>query len=130
MFSIDQIKEAHAKVKSGADFPAYVQDLIKLGIASYITYVSDGHTRYFGKENYSIQSDARYPPMKLAKKSDQERFRYCLKIHQEGQTDYPTFCKDAAATGVEKWVTDLDKMTCTYFDLSGNKMLVEKIPQS
>ncbi len=128
MFSIDQIKNAHAKVKSGADFPAYVQDLVKLGVASYTTYVSDGHTRYFGKENYCIQSEARYPPMKLAKKSDQEKFRHSLKIHQKGETDYPTFCRDAAATGVEKWVTDLEKMTCTYFDQSGNKIMVEKIP--
>jgi hypothetical protein len=28
MFTITQIKEAHSKVKSGADFPAYIQGLI------------------------------------------------------------------------------------------------------
>lgn len=28
MFTLDQIKAAHNKVKSGADFPAYIQDLI------------------------------------------------------------------------------------------------------
>ena len=44
MFTIDQIKEAHSKVKSGADFPQYVQDLIKLGVIHYTTYVRDGHT--------------------------------------------------------------------------------------
>ena len=32
MFTIEQIKNAHAKVKSGADFPTYVQNLIKLGV--------------------------------------------------------------------------------------------------
>ena len=30
MFTIAQIKEAHDKVKSGADFPKYIQDLINL----------------------------------------------------------------------------------------------------
>ena len=30
MFTLDQIKEAHAKVKSGADFPGYVQELDKV----------------------------------------------------------------------------------------------------
>lgn len=32
MFTIEQIKEAHSKVKSGADFPNYIQDLIILGV--------------------------------------------------------------------------------------------------
>jgi hypothetical protein len=39
MFAIEQIKAAHSKVKSGADFLNYVQDLIKLGITSYETLV-------------------------------------------------------------------------------------------
>ena len=32
MFTIQQIKEAHSKVKSGSDFPKYVQDIIALGV--------------------------------------------------------------------------------------------------
>lgn len=35
MFTIHQIKEAHAKVKTGADFPSYIQDLTALGIERY-----------------------------------------------------------------------------------------------
>jgi uncharacterized protein YbcV (DUF1398 family) len=42
MFTIEQIKIAHTKVRSGADFPNYIQDLINLGITSYETYVADG----------------------------------------------------------------------------------------
>lgn len=52
MFTLEQIKEAHAKVRSGADFPTYVQDLIGLGVTCYQTYVSDGHTDYFGKKGF------------------------------------------------------------------------------
>ena len=29
MFELKEIKEAHSKVKTGTDFPNYVQDLIK-----------------------------------------------------------------------------------------------------
>ncbi len=29
MFTVEQIKTAHSKVKSGADFPAYIQDIKK-----------------------------------------------------------------------------------------------------
>jgi hypothetical protein len=32
MFAVEQIKTAHSKVKSGADFPAYIQDIKKLGV--------------------------------------------------------------------------------------------------
>ena len=38
MFTIAQIKEAHSRVKSGADFPTYIQDLIELGVKGYDTF--------------------------------------------------------------------------------------------
>ncbi|MEP7372502.1 MAG: DUF1398 family protein [Chitinophagaceae bacterium] len=129
MFTIDQIKSAHSKVKSGADFPGYVQELISLGVLSYDTYVSDGHTKYTGENNYTIQSDAKYSQMYVAAISDSEQFRQYLKIHQQGRTDYPLFCKHSAETGVEKWKVDMMEMTCTYYDKAGNKLLVENIPQ-
>jgi hypothetical protein len=40
-FELKEINEAHSKVKSGADFANYVQDLIKLGVKKYNTYVND-----------------------------------------------------------------------------------------
>lgn len=129
MFTLEQIKEAHGKVKSGADFPVYIQDLKKLGVSHYETFVIDGHTNYYGANDYKITSPAKYDTLALAKTSDQEQFKLDLRAHQSGKTDYPTFCNDAAKSGVEKWVVVMDKMTCSYFDLSGNKILVEEIPQ-
>lgn len=32
MFTAEQLKAAHSQVKSGADFPAYIQDIRKLGV--------------------------------------------------------------------------------------------------
>jgi len=127
-FELKEIKEAHSKVKSGADFPNYVQDLIKLGIKKYDTYVSDGHTLYFGDGNYQIQSEPKYSELNIAKISDNERFKHYLKTHQQGQTDYQTFCNHSAETGVEKWTVDMSQMTCTYYDKLNNKMLEEQIP--
>jgi uncharacterized protein YbcV (DUF1398 family) len=77
MFTLEQIKQAHSKVKSGADFPKYIQEIKILG----------------------------------------------------GETDYFEFCRDCAATGVEKWVVNLDEMTCIYYNLAGNNVLMERIPQ-
>lgn len=128
MFTIDQIKAAHSKVKSGADFPNYFQDLKKLGVTSYNTYVADGHTLYFGTDNFNVPSDHKYATLFIAEISDNVQFIHDLKIHQNGNTSYLTFCKDCAKSGVEKWTVDMSKMTCTYYDKAGNEMLVEVVP--
>ena len=128
MFTIDQIKAAHSKVKSGADFPNYIQDLKHLGVTLYDSYVHDGHTNYYGQNDYSITSDAKYPSKAINPQSNTAQFISQLKAHQQGHTDYPTFCNDCAENGVEKWRVDLQKMTCTYYDTAGHEMLVEQIP--
>lgn len=128
MFQLKEIKDAHAKVKSGADFPMYVQDLIKLGVKKYDTFVSDGHALFFGNDNYQIQSEPKYSKLNVANISDKERFKHFLKSHQRGQTDYAAFCNHAAGTGVEKWTVDMNLMTCTYYDKANTKMLEEQIP--
>ena len=128
MFQLTQIKDAHAKVKNGADFPAYIHDLIQLGVLSYDTFVTDGHTLFTGADNYTIDSAPKYSPLAIAQISNAEKFKQYLQLHQQGQTDYPAFCNHAAETGVEKWTVDMNTMTCTYYDMSNNKMLEEKIP--
>lgn len=85
MFTVEQIKAAHSKVKSGADFPNYVQDLIKLGV----TY-------------YETSSAAKYATLSIAQTFDVRQFSIALKAHQQGQTDYATFCSDCAKLGVLK----------------------------
>lgn len=128
MFTLDQINAAHRKVKSGADFPAYIQDLSALGVTSYETFVADGHTDYFGKNSYEVNSPAKYETLTIAETSDATQFKSDLKSHQDGKTDYPTFCKDCAKSGIEKWAVILDEMTCTYFNKAGKEILVEVIP--
>jgi uncharacterized protein YbcV (DUF1398 family) len=128
MFTVDQINAAHAKVKTGADFPAYIQEIIQLGVVSFETFVSDSHTIYFGKDNFQTCSTGMYETMAIADSTNKEQFIHCLKIHQQGQTDYPAFCRDCAAAGIEKWIVDLQAMTCTYIDKENNEVLVETIP--
>ena len=129
MFTLEQIKTAHSKVKSGADFPTYIRDIKQLGVTSYETYVSDGHTDYYGINDFKTSTGAKYDILAIAENSNVEQFKIDLKAHQQGQTNYPTFCSDCAKSGIEKWAVSMDKMTCTYYDKAGNEMLVEKIPQ-
>ena len=128
MFTIAEITTAHSKVKSGADFPKYIQDLVRLGVQKYESHVSDGHVTYFGNANFSVTSPAMYEEITVSDKSDDEKLRHALKIHQQGETDYHTFCLQVAEAGVEKWQVDMQLLTCTYFDKSGGQMVVEKIP--
>ncbi len=52
MFTVTQIKEAHSKVKSGADFPKYIQEIKGFGVQSFVTFVNDSHTEYFGENDF------------------------------------------------------------------------------
>ncbi|KQX15559.1 DUF1398 domain-containing protein [Flavobacterium sp. Root420] len=128
MFTIEQIKEAHAKVKSGADFPNYIQDLIILGVKGYDTFVTDGHTEYYGVNNYTVASEEKYAIIGISTNVNKELFIELLVKHQHGETDYMTFCNHCGQCGIAKWRVDIIEMTCTYFDLAGNEILIEKIP--
>lgn len=128
MFTIDQLKSAHSKVKSGADYPHYVQEIIRLGVSGYETYVEDGNTIYSGIEKERIESGPKYKRIIINEKSDKDKFQADLKSHQEGKTNFHTFCLDAAHSGVEKWIVNMTAMTCTYLDKAGKILVVETIP--
>ncbi|HQS06432.1 MAG: phage envelope protein [Sphingobacteriales bacterium 17-39-43] len=129
MFTIDQIKAAHSKVKSGADFPAYIREIKAMGVTHYETYVNNGHIDYHGSGNYTAKVPAKYEALLIADTTNTEQFKAGLKDHQQGKTDFLTFLSMCAASGIEKWEVCMDKMTCTYFDKAGNEVLEEGIPQ-
>lgn len=128
MFTIEQIKTAHSKVKSGADFPGYIQEMKLLGVTSYEHFVADGHIQYYGADDFKIAADAKWPAVEIAATGSTEKLKHALAIHQQGQSDYPTFCKQSAEAGIEKWIVDILKMNCSYYDKANNEMLVEAIP--
>lgn len=129
MFTAEQIKTAHSKVKSGADFPSYIKEIKSLGVTHYETYVTDGHIDYHAGKNHTVTVPSKYDPLAIADHPETEEFKAELLAHQQGKTDYLTFITMCAKTGIEKWEICMDKMTCTYFDKAGNKILVEVIPQ-
>src|SRR5690606_2715451 len=129
MFTVKQLKAAHSKVRSGADFPAYIKEIRHLGVTYYETFVTDGHTDYYGANDYKTTALAKYTKLTIAETSNNEQFKAELKEHQQGKTDYLTFIEMCATFGIEKWEVCMEKMTCTYFDKTGNEILIEQIPQ-
>ena len=128
-FTLEQIKRAHSKVKSGADFPAYIKEIKTLGVTHYEAYVTDGHIDYHGANNYFVSVPEKYEPIAIADNADTDEFKTELIAHQQGKTDYLTFIKMCAETGIEKWEISIIQMTCTYFDKKGTEVLTEQIPQ-
>lgn len=128
MFTVQQMKAAHAKVKSGADFPAYVKEIKQLGLVHYDFMVKDGHTVYHGANGFQINSDPIYAEKVISDKPSPDTVRQIIVEHQQGKSDFLTFCSLVADAGVEKWVVDMQAMLCSYYDLSGNNMVAEPIP--
>lgn len=128
-FTVEQLRTAHGKVKSGADFPSYIKEIKAFGVTHYETYVSDGHIDYHSGDDYTAKVPSKYDPLVVADTAKREEFKAELLAHQQGKTDFLTFIKMCATFGIEKWAICMDKMTCTYYDKSGNEILVEAIPQ-
>lgn len=128
-FTIDQIQEAFKKVKSGSDFPQLIQNLKTIGVMRYDNYVADGKTKYYGTDDFVAEGKPKYPTITINESSSSNKLKQVISIHQQGETDYLTFCNQAADAGVEKWVTNMLEMTVTYLDKQGNRLTVELIPQ-
>ncbi len=129
MFSAEQIKAAHSKVESGADFPSYIQEIKALGVTRYQADVTDGHIDYHGGKDYTVSLPAKYKALIIAESAKAEEFKAGLIAYQQGKTDFPGFIKMCARFGIAKWEICMDKMTCTYYDKAGKEILVEHIPQ-
>lgn len=128
MFTARQIKEAYAKVKSGADYPGYVQELRALGVARYDYVVENGNNVFYGDNGFSLKVENQHDHLKVAGRSSKEKLQGAISMHQRGQTDFKAFCRQAADAGVEKWVSDLEQMQVLYYDKAGMLLLSEPIP--
>jgi len=67
MFTIEQTNDLHARLGSARTFPAYVLALKGLGVERYDSYLSDGHSEYFGRDGHTVVSHLRtrrFPSLK------------------------------------------------------------------
>ena len=126
--TIEQLNAAEAKVKSGADFPNYMKELINMGVLRLETFVTDGNTVFHGGGSHAVTAASKYPSLAIAETHNAKQFQADLKRHQRGETDFFTFCADCAKSGVNKWIIAVAEKTCTYYDLSDEAVLVERIP--
>ena len=88
---------------------------------------TDGHSEYYGNDNQKVVSPPVHEKFTIAKTSSREGLLRHLNLHNQGKTNYVEMSKGLAESGIEKWTFDTSKMTITYYDKDGHRMLVEAI---
>ncbi|EGE53151.1 DUF1398 family protein [Streptococcus parauberis] len=126
MITKDAITKAQEEF-GGRNFPMLVQAFLDLGMVSNTVNIKDGKAIYNDKDGNQVAMAA-FQVEAVAENLDKDYFMQQLKLHQSGQTDFPTFCKDTADAGIYKWDVDLLVKTCTYFDLNDQMVYSEPIP--
>ena len=127
MFTLDQINDIHKRLGKQTTLPEYLQALKAIGVDKYDSFITDGHSEYFGKDNQKVVSPPVHKKLTIANTSNREGLLKHLSLHNQGKTDYLEMSQGLADSGTEKWSFDTSKMTITYYDKEGREMLVEAI---
>jgi uncharacterized protein YbcV (DUF1398 family) len=127
MFTIEQINDIHDRLGNAETLAAYVGALKAIGIEKYDSYLSDGHSEYFGVQGHKVSSPPAHDKLSIAETSNSQEFLKHLKLHEQGKTSYIEMSQGLAQSGIEKWTVDTNKMTMIFYDKAGKEMLVETI---
>jgi uncharacterized protein YbcV (DUF1398 family) len=126
-FSLEAIKEAQSKF-TGVDFPKLIREFKLIGIKTNTCNIQTGLVMYENKNGEQIKVQSNSVDVLINTISSTVAAQDVLKRHQAGETDFLTFCKEIAGAGVYKWISDMDNMTCSYYDLKDSAVIVENIP--
>ncbi|WP_231700349.1 DUF1398 family protein [Streptococcus halichoeri] len=127
MLNKADIQAAHQQF-TGPDFPKLIQAFKAMGMLRYTVFIDRGEVSYQSADQvlitngYQVRSE-------IAARSNLAAAQADLARHQAGQSNFEAFCQDMAAAGIYKWVSDLQAMTCSYYDQSETALIVEQIPQ-
>ena len=127
MFTQKQIDDIHDRLGNENTLPEYLRALSDIGVEAYDSFISDGHSEYFGKDGQVVVSPPAHEVLDIATTSNREKFLQELELSSEGKSSYLEMSKGLAASGIEKWTFDTSAMTMSYFDINGVAMLIEAI---
>jgi len=127
VFTIEEIEELHRRLGRADTMPDYVRALADLGVVRYESFVSDGHSVYMGLDAQTVSSSPEHDALSVARTSDCDAFLGHLRSHEQGQTSYLEMSTGLAESGIEKWTVHTHTMTMTFYNRSGDALLVEQI---
>ncbi len=126
-FTLDAINKAHS-LYTGPDFPKLIREFKVMGMVTNIFNLETGVVSYINKEGEYLYGKGFAVDFNIEDRADYETALAALQRNQKGDTNFPTFCIEIAKTGIYKWISDLDKMTCSYYDKQEKIIIEEKIP--
>ncbi|MDZ4794730.1 MAG: DUF1398 family protein [Bacteroidota bacterium] len=101
MLTKEKIPDAQSKVKTGADYPRLVSDFKGMGIVRSEHWVAESANVYYGSQSDSIKIVYGQFSLTVNETASPKQLKLALKMHRARQTDYPTFCLQAAAAGLK-----------------------------
>ncbi|HCU8765568.1 TPA: DUF1398 family protein [Staphylococcus aureus] len=127
-FKLSAIQQAHQQF-TGVDFPKLFKAFKDMGMTYNIVNIQDGTVTYVHQSEDDIVTSSVKSNHPVAPSSNQSIVQDVLTRHQQGQTDFETFCDEMAQAGIYKWHIDIQAGTCTYIDLQEQAIISELIPQ-
>ncbi|HCV0555546.1 TPA: DUF1398 family protein [Staphylococcus aureus] len=127
-FTLSEIQQAHQQF-TGVDFPKLFKAFKDMGMTYNIVNIQDGTATYVHQSEDDIVTSSVKNNHPVAPSSNQSIVQDVLTRHQQGQTDFETFCNEMAEAGIYKWHIDIQAGTCTYIDLKEQAIISELIPQ-
>ncbi|MFB2437399.1 DUF1398 domain-containing protein [Staphylococcus aureus] len=127
-FKLSAIQQAHQHF-TGVDFPKLFKAFKDMGMTYNIVNIQDGTATYVHQSEDDIVTSSVKSNHPVAPSSNQSIVQDVLTRHQQGQTDFETFCDEMAQAGIYKWHIDIQAGTCTYIDLQEQAIISELIPQ-
>ncbi|HHE7635993.1 TPA: DUF1398 domain-containing protein [Staphylococcus aureus] len=127
-FKLSAIQQTHQQF-TGVDFPKLFKAFKDMGMTYNIVNIQDGTATYVHQSEDDIVTSSVKSNHPVAPSSNQSIVQDVLTRHQQGQTDFETFCDEMAQAGIYKWHIDIQAGTCTYIDLQEQAIISELIPQ-
>ncbi|EFB45439.1 hypothetical protein SARG_00484 [Staphylococcus aureus subsp. aureus C101] len=127
-FKLSAIQQAHQQF-TGVDFPKLFKAFKDMGMTYNIVNIQDGTATYVHQSEDDIVTSSVKSNHPVVPSSNQSIVQDVLTRHQQGQTDFETFCDEMAQAGIYKWHIDIQAGTCTYIDLQEQAIISELIPQ-
>jgi uncharacterized protein YbcV (DUF1398 family) len=127
VFTWAEIDDLHARFGRAESLGDYLRALAAIGVVRFESFVTDGHSEFFGADGHSVVSPAHHELLSIAGVSDRDAFLHHLRDHGAGKTSYVEMSTGLAQSGVERWVADTNALTMTYCARDGVIFLVDHV---
>ena len=127
MFTLEQITDIHDRLGNRETLGGYLRALGVIGVEAYDSYITDGHSEYFGADGQKLVGPAFHEMFAIAETCDKEQLLPYMQQVERGGIGYVEMSKALADNGVEKWRFDTERLTITYFSKSGDVLLAEGV---